>query len=64
MKFEYQEYKIINNEFFMNKYAALYSSLSLYYPVGLKSSDEKYKSFIGQKALIGLIEDRIGTVLT
>lgn len=59
MSFEYQKYQILTNKEFRKAYPMVHFYLNSIYPVGLKVSDEHYKTFIGQKVVDSLIEDNI-----
>ena len=55
MKYKFQEYKKITNKTFQSQYPILHSALNQHYPVGLKSSDKKYRDYIGYKSLEHII---------
>ncbi|WP_452219614.1 hypothetical protein [Lacinutrix salivirga] len=59
MNYDYQKHEIITNYDLKQDYPNLHFYLNLYYPVGIKSSDDKYKSYIGQKNLSRNIKDKI-----
>jgi hypothetical protein len=56
MKFQHQDYTTITNLKFKDLYPKVHSALNQYYPVGLRASNEKYKNYVGYKALESLLQ--------